>query len=425
MSVTLITSLILILGCTQENNPIGIEDDPDKKPIVIEVDFPFITQLYCYQESVGSSAPNVKLITGTFRENTSITLLEFSNLPDSGFIITDDVEPTLKIGIKGKYNAAGMKLALAPIKQEWEEDEATWSEAAEEDLWIQDWNNISEMKIIDLIEFTDEDSIVFIIPKETLQELVESWVINEPEGYGIAIFAEDTGTDGYIEFHAKDDDEGPKLSFSFIEAENRNDEDEYEEYDMSPVNNTFINSAKRQADLLPDNMFVIGNIPPTRTAFKLDVDAIKDSIMTRESVTEEELAKYFFNRVELILCTDDERNHLSPSETSLKIRALHISGSDMVGNQSPPRDELEATRPPSEYIADSDGVTIIITSLLQSYITGLKPNNGIVITPTVEFPNNVFAYADNRDNTYLVFHGNEATEDKRPRLRITYTKPPF
>ncbi len=420
---------LIIAGCTSKDNTVGI-DGKDEIPTTFEIQSDSLfAYYYSYSDTVGPSFPNNKLISGKFTDNTSITLLRFSNLPAEGFNITADAE--LKVNISGNYEAAGMPLKLALIEQNWSPREATWAKADDVTSWRVDWLNAADLEVISTTEVTDSDSLTFLITGDELQPIIEDWISSEPSTFGLAILTESNYQNGYVEFFNKDNrDFRPELIFEFTHEDDQ-DEDEPRLYQRPPIYNTFINSIALIDDLsYRENELLISNLPAHSMVVKLDLDHIKAKISSREEdLTAEELKRITINKADLILHIDEEKSHYSPTVLQASVRPFNLM------EEFADRSELPIAQELTELLLDNYGSTIHfgeeklsinITSTLQAHISGLRENKGVVLRSTVERPDNTFLTAENRDNTFIMFFNHQMTDETlRPYLKMTYTVSPF
>lgn len=421
-------SVFVIAGCTSKDNTVGIDREKDT-PLTIKIDSDSLfSYIYSYSDSVGPSFPNNKLITGDFKDNHSITLMRFGNLPREGFVIAADAK--LNLNISGKFETEGMLLKLALIEQEWSQREATWSQADIDTAWKKNWSNSSNLSILSTTEVSEDDSLAFIIPKDEIQKVVEDWISEEPSTFGLAVIAESNVTDSYVEFFDKDNRESrPELLFKFRQQDD-SEEDELRDYQRPPVYNTFINSIELKNGIsLKENEFIVSNLPPNDIVVKLDTDFVKNEILRKDNVlTAEELKRVTINRADLILSIDEQRSHYSPSVQQVSVRPFNLMEEFADKSELPIEEKL------TELLLDNYGSTnhlgqekinINITSTLQAYISGLRDNHGMMLKSTVERADNTFLLAENRDNTYIVFFNHKADESLRPYLKVTYTRSPF
>ncbi|MBW6516318.1 MAG: hypothetical protein K0B81_06855 [Candidatus Cloacimonetes bacterium] len=415
--VTLITliilTLVMIFGCSTRKNIIGEDSDLEPNVVEIKAEQGLFEYYYSYENETGNFMRNTKSITGHFRGNESITLLRFTNLPDSGFVLTED--PTLTLKIRNNYNAEGMTLRFGLIRQNWHHFFATWEQAEENIEWELSWDDQSAMEILDglLGMVTEEDSLVITIPSVKMQDIIEGWIQEEPESYGLAIFSEVSNgrNDQYVEFYSRETTNGPILNFEYYTAET--DTIIYT-YERMPLQQTFINSKKPVEGYYAGEEIIIGNIVPTRSVIKLNLE--EDSFDLPPNI---DLKMITVNRADLIVHrkTDEDMYHFTvepfefypyylleefaPSETEkLPIEAENI------GNFT--------TTVTSFFGVDAEYVSLNITPIVQAHISEIKENFGLLITSSLE----------NKDNGFIGFYTPDSVEiEKRPYLRVIYTLP--
>jgi hypothetical protein len=416
--ITLVVLLFLfVAGCSDKKNVIG--DDSNLHPYYTEIKADSLFQyFYSYENETGSFIRNDKSLTGHFRTNESITLLRFTNLPDSGFVFTEETAPSLILPVKKHFNSEGMVLRIGIIKQFWHHFFATWENAEEDVEWEKSWDDYSAMTLLEGIEeyiVSEEDStVVFTLPKEVLEGIIEGWTMEDPEGYGFAVYAEDGGVaDSYLEFYSRETSDGPLLSFDYYATEG---DTAAVSYERMPVHQTFINSKQPVEGYYTGEELQIANIVPTRTAIKLN---LFDEFFVSLS-PEEDLKKITINKAELVLYKEQEEGTSHFGESRFEIFPYIIVNNEYpleeADNLPIPVEDLQSISPTftSVITETQDSLAVNITSIVQSHISELKPNLGFIITSSLE----------NKDNSFIGFYPpGHLEEEKRPYLRILYTLP--
>lgn len=404
-----------MIGCTQRKNPIGSSEEliPIKEIIRNKELFNYH---YAYQDSVSSYFPNNKLLAGNYADNTSITLLRFGNLPDSGYVMQSDAELTLKL--KASHDIDDFSLALGKIKQDWYQVYATWKKATDTENWEFDWqdrDNVEKLSEFDFV-FSEKDSLItFTIPQPVMKDIIDEWITDDKGNYGLALFLEEINRqDGYIELFTRDHDEGPVLKFTYRQPTDNDEETEEITYERPAMHNTFINSASPGEDFYQHNKITVGNLPPTKSIININTGIIEDLLRIQ---IDDDIKKVIINKAELILFHDSENSHFSPSESSIGIISNNLK-KEYKGEADLPIDYADFERINPSYVSTvtpvSDSVAINITSLVQAFVSDIRENNGIALRSAVE----------NKDNTNLRFFPVDTEqEEKRPYLKIIYTKP--
>ncbi len=408
--------IILLAGCSDRKNVIG--EESDLHPYLVEVKSDTLFQYhYSYENKTATFLRNDKSISGSFGSNESITLLRFAGLPDSGFVVTEEPEPELRLQIKNHYNTEGMVLRLGMVKQFWHHFSATWEYAEEDVEWKQSWDDLSTVLPLEGAEYqvSEEDStVVFSFSRSQMQEMVEGWILPEAEGYGFAVYTDAIeGEDAYIEFYSRETDEGPVLAYDFLETE---EDTTVVSYDKMPAQQTFINSRKPVDDYYLGDDLVVGNIVPTRSLIRLNLfEEFFDPLPA-----DGDLKKISINKAELILFRqkDEDKYHFAEPRFELfpHIVINQEYSPDDLDKLPVIVDDLETISPSfTSVISDTeDSSAVDITSIVQAHISELRDNKGFVITSSLE----------NKDNGFISFYSQEhEDENKRPYLRILYSLP--
>ena len=409
----IIVAFIIIAGCSDKKNVIG--DGSDIVPYMVDIDSDTLFEqgyYYSYEDYTKPFLRNTKSLVGNFAQTEFITLLRFGNLPDSGFVITED--PELILRLKHGHNQEGMQLKLGLIKQRWEPLFATWNKAEEEVDWEDDWNDYSTITILDEIEqtVTDADSILFAIPADLMTSVIEGWVKDVPLSYGLALFAAGNRDDNYVELYTRETADGPRLQFDYLVSVA---DTVSVRYDRMPIYNTFINSAHPVDGYYLENEIKIGNIVPRRGVLKFDLD----HEMFANVTDEEHLKKITVNKAELVLFRTDDENEYHFAESLFEIYPYYLLkeyAPDDLSGLPIPAEDIGIISPTFTSIlrVDADSVAVNITSIIQSFVSDLKENKGIIITSSLE----------NKDASFVGFYSPDHTEgEKRPYLRIIYTLP--
>jgi len=412
MKIRSIVLSILILGtvvsCSTKKNPLG--NDTGKVPLKTTIEAEeLIDYCYTYEDSLKTPSGLNKLITGYYEGNESISLIRFSAFPDSGFVLQEDA--TLTLGIKSNYQASNISLSLGVIKQNWSPYHASWNQATEIAQWDDDWNSYGNVEILDNVEYSInlDDSVTFKIDKEEMKRLIDDWTAAEPVSYGLAVFRSDldNNSNEYLEFYDLKNNGGPELSFKYLDAE----ENGKVLYSRKATYNTFINSVSPSIDNYQKDNIVIADLPPTRTVFKINLPD------NRFDVENKDLSKVIINIAELVLYVDHDNSHLSAGELVNSFITYNLLNTYQDVEDLPISDsDIERLYPSyqSDMTVTSDSLVINITSVVQSYIAGIRENNGFIVA----------SVSENRDNTQIhFFNADVADITKRPRLNIVYTKP--
>jgi len=403
----IVLSVILIPGCSDRKNIIG--EDTDIQPLVSTIPGESLIEYsYSYQNKPSRFLRNDKSIVGNFLLNESIILYRFGSLPASGFVITE--EPAeLVMNIKSQYNSDVLILRLALVKQQWNHIDATWEYAEEDVEWEEDWLDILDISN----EISESDStVVFTFHPYLMQEIAEGWIEEEPESYGLAVFASlvDNNDNRYLECWSRETADAPRLKFEYHPAE---DDTTVVEYNRIPVQETFINSHIVEDGTYLGEEIVLGNIAPTRTVMKLNIE----EEFFEQLPADGDLKKITVNKAELFLFRQENEENYHFAETLFEIYPYILQEEYLPEDLDETINEnMEIVSPSYTSILNStaDSVAVNITSIVQAYISELRDNRGIVLRSSLE----------NKDNSFVSFYSQDyQNEEKRPYLRIIYTLP--
>jgi len=414
VSIILVVMLMFILlsGCSNRKNVIG--EDTEIQPHILTIASEDIIEYsYSYQNNPTPFLRNNKSIVGKFLHNESLTLYRFANLPDSGFVATE--EPAeLVINIKSHYNSEGLILHLGLIKQQWNHIHATWEYAEEDIAWNESWIDYHNLDILEISnQVSESDStVVFTFPSSLIQDIVEGWIVEERESYGLALFAETSASvdNRYLEFWSRETVDAPRLQFEYHPAA---DDTTVVEYNRIPIQETFINSEIiEEAQFLGEEM-VLANLAPIRTVLKLNIEEEFFDPLPADG----DLKKITVNKAELFLFRQENEENYHFAETLFEIYP-YILQEEFIPEEFDEsiNDKMEVVSPSYTSVLNSaaDSVAVNITSIVQSYVSELRDNKGIVLRSSLE----------NKDNSFVSFHNQMSPEeDKRPYLRIIYTLP--
>ena len=411
-TLSMMILIIILAGCSKKKNIIG--DEGDFHPYLVEIKADSLFEYYySFEREAGNYIRNTKSLVGHYNGNESITLLRFANLPDSGFVLTED--PQLTLTIKKQFEAEGMNLRFGLISQLWHHYFATWEKAEEEVDWSASWDDYSNISILEDIHRViseNDTTLVITLPQDLMQGIIEGWVSSEPESYGFALFSELSGsrTDSYLELYTRETAGSPVLKFAYHPADG---DTTLVTYERTPLHNTFINSKLPVDGYQLSEEVTLANMVPTRAVFKLNIlDEYFDPLPA-----DGDLKKITVNRADLILFRDGEEGHfpellfeLYPYYLLEEYPPENLSGLPI------PVENMGIINPTftSLMAVTADSVAVNITTIIQAHISELKENYGLVISST----------AENKDNGFVGFHTPDSPEtEKRPYLRVIYSLP--
>ncbi len=406
--------LILISGCSDKKNVIG--EGTDLHPYLVDIRAEDLFEYYyAYENETGNFIRNTKSIVGNFRGNESITLIRFSNLPDSNFVLQED--PQLILTMNKHYNSEGMNLRFGTISQIWDPLHVSWEKSGQDSLWHQSWDDYSNMTILEEIvqQISETDSTLTVnLPMDLMTDLIQGWIKDTPETYGLAIFADlaENNNNSYVEFFSRETSDGPVLKFEYLAAPG---DTTFVTYERMPIYNSFINSKQPVDGYYIEEEILVGNIVPTRSVVKLNLQSEYFNPLPED----DDLKKITVNKAELILFkqTQNEASHFA--EQLFQIYPYYLINEfspEEIGSLPIAVENMGIVNPTYTSIISetADSVAVNITSIVQSHISELKDNYGLVISSSLE----------NKDNSFISFYPpNTLDESKKPYLRVIYTLP--
>jgi hypothetical protein len=384
-------AIALLAGCTTKKNHVGYEET-DVQPLELNMTNPdFLLNCTSYQDTANSYTSNPYATVGHSHGSTAVALMWFTDVPD-----TNNTNCRLVLYPTDLTHAAGMTLRMGLLKQEWDEDEVTWFEAQDDDLWddpankydvVADWSYT--------VPEGDADSLVIPLPAS----LLEKWGDDDDDNYGLALFSDDN--DRFIEWHTLyNSDECPELRFFYTYIDTPTIQRDYE---MNPVMDATIFN-KPTMDILDGQMEVTSAVPERLFLdYDLSYDAMQQS---GANFTDEYQYKHTtVNRAELIIPVDTGNTYFYGSTAS--VYALLVYG------ESPSVPVATANLKAFTYTdvsylnSGNTTIAVDITPMAQAIMAGKYPNKGFVIK----------CYYESRDFTHIRFN----TEGVK--LHMTYTLP--
>jgi len=338
----------------------------------------------------------------------SIVLLNFYGLPTEIDSLSD---ATISLNINGDKSDFDINsLKIGKIMALWDET-ATWeySDAdSTEVLWDVTTPEVINRDYLDVVFTQTEDSLSVVIPKD----LIENWEVENLNGYNLALYLDE----GYISFKSSETSYGPRMKFTYKEA------DERTEYDKECYFDTYI-IPEKEDKIVYENELTLQNIKPIGSFIHFDIDKAMESLST---ITEEDRDRIIINKAELVFnidkdnCTyySEDNEDYDELDVQLKWVNKEITTAELLTF-----DDLETTLddiPYPYYLLSSSTIkmttteaVIDISPIVANYLAERIDNNGFVINSDDE---SVFFGK-------IVLHGFDSADTLKPKFRIIYTLP--
>jgi hypothetical protein len=395
-------SSLILLGCTSKKNPVGMDWSHIHPALITDSLF---TNQYSYTPTFKLTGNEQRLVIGKYEQKDSKALIQFGSMPDSIYLIVGT--PTLKLVVNKRFSSTPLTLHFGKVVQNWAESQATWTHAYTDTTWQATY--ITTSGISDFSDIPDTiaiggDTLHIDIPATSIQ----NWEIPTINGYTLQISTEQ---DNYLEIRSSETVFAPQLSFSYKRTASDTTTYSYEHY---ATNDTFIlNDANTQTTF--DGLY-LRNISPTRIFMKFDIPGslFKYSDTEPDTLSAADFRHMTINKAELVLKVK-ENPYYSSSGTFM---ATVYRVKDPITEQTVIADanmEFITYTPITTSAPGLGTVSFNFTPILQSFTSGVKQNNGIIIRLTSE----------NQDYAKVEFYGiNDPDISKRPKINIIYT-PPF
>ncbi|RLC51973.1 MAG: hypothetical protein DRI23_03955, partial [Candidatus Cloacimonadota bacterium] len=192
--ILIISSMLIIIGCTDKKNLTGTSGLEGPLPIEIEISSDMFTEFYSYEDSIRNFNSD-NLMLGNYSsnnyDNQAVTLLKFTSLVDS---FDQAVNAKLNLRIKENHNfdiIDNTTLKIGKMKVDWFESISTWNAPTDTTTWNGDTFSILPDEDIeylnDLVITTEGDSLIIELPEDLLQ----NWILADSLNYGLALFTEE------------------------------------------------------------------------------------------------------------------------------------------------------------------------------------------------------------------------------------------
>ncbi len=381
VGIIMIISLISI-GCTQKDNIVGTGGLGGNVPLNATLDHDSFSEIYSYEDSCSYNNSTI-MSFGKYSEETSYSLLRFTNLPDSSYEISS---VNISLEIKDRHNfdiVDNTTLKLAKINDiQWLEN-ATWWISSDSTEWTGE--HFSELDYTELLPedyevVSENDSINITLDPVILEE----W-INEDVNSSLVIYSD--ADDSFMEIYTSEysDDKYPILTFEYRETE----EDTLVTETIATCYDCAIYEIDNNYEKWQDEL-KLSNIQPINIFTKFDLDALEsafvDALPADYEIANADtvlfLQRITINKAELILSNDGVNAY--PLDGSISIIPLFVTA-DTINTDFPEIPLLTNDDISDLYISNttdtlnSEHFTIDITKVVQYYISNEYENYGIVL----------------------------------------------
>jgi len=416
ISIGLIFTLVMVMGCTNKKNPIGFQGGVQPQEIIFESDI-FNTNL-SFVDSTFNYIPANTIVIGNYDSNEQNkelrTLLKFTNLPDS--ILTIESEIKLSLPIKERYNFANIdetNLKIGLVESYWYEYDVTWYSATDSTEWLTPGGDFTEIENDTLDIYAEEDTIYIKLPQSTIL----NWIESDSTNYGLVLYTE--SQDAFLELYGseyslEEDGLNPVMKFDYYLS---NADTTLSVYEGEVDRDAFIYSYDELYNCYDDQL-ILSNIRPIRIFVEFDfTDSMFINIEGSNIMNADDFRRMTINRAEIILHRKEDdiyplNSTLTTSGYNLLTDSLYFDDNSipLVGDGD--YESLgDGTNADS---LNADNHKINITNILQYYCGGGKENYGILIRSIYE----------NKDLTHISFATKDDPDlEKRPQLKIIYTPP--
>lgn len=403
----LVSLTLIIFGCTDKENTIGITQS-DLHPLAGQINS--LTDEFSFRDEVSVNGENYKLLVSNTEEIESQAIVSFAYLPDNVEYITD-ASLTLYSDLK-PYGE--MEFKLMRLEQDYLESQANWDQASEGIAWEDSLRFISNTPFVTHIDTiaSSIDSLVFDIPEEEIL----TWTQNDLSLLSFIIYTE---SDNYIEIYSSEHSRNPTLKFNY-KLNSDADEMDDREYNRSAFKDTYIVNDKEGGDQTWANSIEISNMLPKKAFFKFELnpnDLVNQNGDQLTAFQKDHLTvnnayvRFYINKLESSFFGTTRAISLTPYRVKIDFTEAAIIDNDNLEYLINTGTSL------ATIVADPDSTQYIdvkITPILQGIISGEKENYGIVLRSTNQ----------SRNFDAIKLYGKDAEDESlRPKVKFVYTLP--
>lgn len=396
----LVILALMMAGCIKKGNPTG-NNWSDVRPITVTEPLDMIAG-YSFAGSAEITGTESSLLCGNYDGIESVAFMRFTGLPNPGTFhiptaYQDSTFLSLTLTRRSTPQGNPINLTIYKLNQAW---------AADSTDLIQDANLIE----ISNIEMTIPDSISTMGTEIKIPipiDEIETWQTSSDSlGMTLAIR---TMSGFWMETMSLETGRGPQLNFLYRLDEATNTDDS--RYEQRPTRDSYRVDSD-EAPLLT-NRWIVGNINPSRIYMDFAIDNSWFKDMRGNVMDSLSRKRTTINQARLILYVKD--NPYYTGSRTYKLRADRMNDSLDITQPVEIEDSRLATGIPTEQLVRGDSLVVDITPIIQAYSSGDKIPYGIVIRSLQEMINY---------GKIEFWHFEDASANKRPKLRLTYT-PPF
>ncbi|MGC9362086.1 MAG: hypothetical protein ACP5F3_04075 [Candidatus Syntrophosphaera sp.] len=402
MTLGISLALMLVMaGCISKDNPTGNNWSDIHPQTFTDSDCFIGGYSFPCRDSISGNESN--LLSANYEGSEAVSFMRFTGLPNEGeFEIPDAYQDSTYLELtlvkRSPLERNPVELFVYKLDQSW---------AADSTDMISDAN----LTQITFDAFTIPDSVSTdgtIVQLPLPLDEIENWH-SDSDTLGLSL-AVKTGMDSYVEILAAETGRGPKIRFKY-----RNDGDDPEDEDSEYAQRATRDSYRVVADQAPlqADVWEIANISPSRMYVNFLLDYAKFTDMQGVVLDSISRKRATINHAELVFFVKENPYYTGTRQYSLRGDRVEDSVSVAIPAEIP--DDDIASGLISQALVQGDSVAVNITPIIQAFSSGDKENWGVVIRSMQEMLN--FGKLE-------LWHFTDAPEEKKPKLRVTYT-PPF
>lgn len=401
MLLILTATTLIVTGCISRDNPTG-NNWSDIHPLTF-TDGDCFYAGYSFPGRDSVSGGESRLLSGNYEGGEAVAFMRFTGMPREGYFeipsgYQDSTYLELTLVKRSPLERNPVDLLVYKLDQSW---------AADSTDMISDANLTQiTFEAFSVPDSVSSDGTVIQLPLP--MEEIENWY-SDSDTLGLSL-AVKTGDDSYVEILAAETGRGPKIFFKYRNVDDLPD-DEDSVYDQRSTRDSYRVVAGQAP--LQENIWEIANISPSRLYVNFLVDYTKFTDMEGTALDSISLKQATVNHAELIFFIKENPYYTGTSQYSL--RGDRVRDSVSVATPVEISDAEVASGLISQALVQGDSLVVNITPIIQAYSSGDSENWGVVIRSMQEMLN--FGRLE-------LWHFTDAPEDKKPKLRVTYT-PPF
>lgn len=403
LCIFLIIVSIFLVSCNNKKSILGFSDS-NFNTYDITLPDSCITLAYTWSDSLKNYSENSKLLLGNF-DNTDIrTLIKFPSIP----VIaneTDIIDSTIKIKIKVKEKlyTQNFDMEVYLLTKTWYENEPTWNVFRKDSTWTTAGGDLV-LPMLKTVSFTTvADTLIFSIQPS----VIYGWGEDANTNKGLLLKSALSGINHLIEMYSSESAYAPTLQFSYIPRDENGAALTTATYKKSAIIDTYIHNGT-ESFTTDNTQLSLWNIQPKSMVMKFNLPLSVFQSAAPEIQTADDLKKVTINRANLVFIKKND--NLPNTETAPSI-GVGIYQEPVVDQNIFVFSKIDFFSVSSESFT-TDTLAVKITGPIQSLISQLKNNNGLIIRSN--YKNRDF----NRLNFYTI---NDPDPTKRPKIRIKFS----